>query len=116
MTFTEARLEVDNKLIRIMDPDATDEEIADGTFYPVYFQPPEDIHMQYPCIVYHRKTIGNVHADNRAYAHNYAFQVTLIDANPVSPYLDRLLELPYCKFDNHFRSEGLNHDVFTIYI
>lgn len=81
----------------------------------VYFQQPEGRVMQYPCIVYERERISAKYADNVMYDHQVGYDVTLIDRNPDSDVVDRLLALPLCSFSRHFATSGLNHDVFTIY-
>lgn len=81
----------------------------------VYFQPPASIKMQYPAIVYSRSNIGNTNADDAMYTQNRSYEVTVIDANPDSSIVDRLSRIPKCRFDRHFSSDNLNHDVFTLY-
>ena len=81
----------------------------------VYFQPPESVKLNYPCIVYERSGIRADLADNKAYLKYKRYTVTYIDEDPDSDVPDRLLGLSYCSFDRHFISENLNHDVFTLY-
>lgn len=81
----------------------------------VYFQPPESVKLKYPAIVYTRSSIRNNHADDKKYRMNHAYQVTLIDPDPDSPFVDALNSLDYCSFDTHYTSDRLNHDVFTLY-
>lgn len=82
----------------------------------VYFQPPESVKIKYPAIVYKRKPIDTVHADNRIYIHRNSYEVVLIDKNPESVYAAKILELPYCEHIQHYPADNLNHDVFVIYI
>lgn len=82
----------------------------------VYFQPPSSIRMTYPAIVYSRKTLDNIHANNTVYGQRKAYEITLIDPNPDSEYVDAISKLPYCAWDRHYTADNLNHDVFTIYI
>ncbi len=81
----------------------------------VYFQPPESIKLDYPCIVYERSGIRADSANNRPYLKRKRYTVTCIDGDPDSEIPDKLLELKYCSFDRHFISDNLNHDVFTLY-
>lgn len=80
----------------------------------VYFQPPESIKMKYPAIVYARNSIQNTFADNSAYIQSLEFQITVIDEDPDSEIVEKISKLPMCRFDRHFKSENLNHDVFTL--
>lgn len=81
----------------------------------VYFQPPESVKMKYPAIVYSLSNIENRRADDRMYKQMKAYQVILIDPNPDSKYVDEIAQLPYCRFDRHYRSDNLNHYVFNLY-
>lgn len=81
----------------------------------VYYQPPESLKMKYPAIVYARKTIDNSYANNSVYKQNYAYEITVIDKNPDSEIVNKVSKLPTCRFDRHFKSDNLNHDVFTLY-
>lgn len=81
----------------------------------VYHQPPENFKLKYPCIVYERDKDDALYADNRPYNRRIRYNLTLIDKDSVSQYLELIMELPLCAYDRHFTSDGLNHDVFTIY-
>lgn len=81
----------------------------------VYFQPPASVKMEYPAIVYERRDIVNDFADNNVYKQGHSYQVTVIDKNPDSEIVNKISKLPTCKFDRHFASENLNHDVFRIF-
>lgn len=80
-----------------------------------YFQPPSSVRMQYPAIVYSRKNVEKRSADDMAYRKLPSYELVLIDKNPDSEFVDKLLDLPYCSFDRHYESDNLNHDVFTLY-
>ena len=82
----------------------------------VYFQPPENLKLSYPCIVYERSGSKNEYADNLKYLKHGRYTVTYIDQDPDSHIISELEELPYCTFDRHFISDNRNHWVFTIYI
>ena len=81
----------------------------------VYFQPPENTRMRYPAIRYQRYRLDADHADNLPYRMAGAYQVTVIDADPDSGIVERVARLPMCRFDRHYASDNLNHDVFIIY-
>lgn len=81
----------------------------------VYFQPPESIKMQYPAIVYSRDDIDNNFANNSVYMQSLAYSITVIDSDPDSEVVDRVSKLPRCQYDRHYKSDNLNHDIFTIY-
>lgn len=86
----------------------------------VYFQPPPNVTMQYPAIVYERDDSFLASADNIPYAFMWRYQVTYIDHfpkgdAPESDVIAKLAALPYSDFSRHFATSGLNHDVFVIY-
>lgn len=81
----------------------------------VYFQPPESLKMSYPAIRYSLADFSRKFADNAAYLQKPCYEITLIDKNPDSKYVEKLLSLCFCAFDKHYKSDNLNHWVFTIY-
>jgi len=81
----------------------------------VYFQPPPSVKMSYPCIVYERSYIHTTKADNMNYLNRVRYTVTLIGASPESEFIKEILEIPMCSYDRFFTSDGLNHDVFSLY-
>lgn len=81
----------------------------------VYFQPPSTVTMTYPAIVYERNTAQTKFADNNPYSSVVRYTVTLIDKNPDSSVLAKIMLLPMCTMNRHFTSNNLNHDVFDLY-
>lgn len=81
----------------------------------VYFQPPESLKMQYPCIRYERNPALTRYANNHPYTISDGYELILIDKNPDSETYYKLLELPLCRHERHYIVDNLNHDVFYIY-
>jgi len=81
----------------------------------VYFQTPKNIQLNYPCIIYKLNDIDDKKADNTSYIKRKSYQVTLIHKDPDNEIQDKILELPYCKFNNYFSSDNLHHYVYTIF-
>jgi len=81
----------------------------------VYFQPPTNTIMQYPCIVFKRDRESVQHADNRRYRHTKGYQVTIITKDVDSDIPEKVAELPLCSFDRFFTAENLNHDVYILF-
>lgn len=82
----------------------------------VYFQPPTNIRMEYPCIVYNYARGRDYWADNAIYEAIACYEITVIDKDPDSKIATEIHnKLPYCSFDRVFRSDNLNHFTFTIY-
>lgn len=81
----------------------------------VYYQPPENFKMKYPCIVYELEDVNIKFADNGAYSLFDRYQVTLLRHDPDSPIIRKILGLPFSSFSRHYATSGINHDVFVIY-
>ena len=81
----------------------------------VYFQPPSNVRMKYPAIVYTRTGIEPIHADNGAYRMTPSYEVVVIDSNPDSDIVYKIAQLSKCRHMRHYEEENLNHDVFRIY-
>ena len=81
----------------------------------VYFQTPESIKIEYPCIVYERSKINTRWANNKPYELNTAYQLVVVDKDPESLIIDEVAKLPYCEHVRHYTADNLNHDVFTLY-
>ena len=81
----------------------------------VYYQPPETIKMAYPAIRYSKSRIETRKAEDSIYLKNTRYEVIVIDPRPDNPVIDKLLELPHCFYDRHYKSDNLNHDALTLY-
>ena len=82
----------------------------------VYFQPPASKKLKYPCIVYNLSDISSRYANDKAYLNTKAYQVTVIDRDPDSDLVSRLMaHFSYISFDRHFNADNLNHDVLRLY-
>lgn len=82
---------------------------------PLYFQPPENLSMTYPCLRYEWDRTYDQYADNGKYILHRGYMLTYIGKDPDDPVLDRLLALPLCSFVRHYVADTLNHTVFLIY-
>lgn len=80
----------------------------------VYYQPPESIKIKYPAIIYSRNDIDNNFADDIVYMQNHTYQIIVIDANPDSEIVNKMSKLPMCRYNRHYTSDNLNHDVFIL--
>lgn len=71
--------------------------------------------MLYPCIVYERAGIEKKTANNQTYLIHMRYRVTVIDKNPDSLIPIMVATLPKCSHEQHFVSDNLHHDIFTLY-
>ena len=81
----------------------------------VYFQPPTNLSMEYPCIVYSRDTIQTDFSGNQPYNRMRRYSITVIDRNPDSAIVDAVGALERCSHSRSFKADDLNHDVFQLY-
>lgn len=81
----------------------------------VYFQPPNNLAIKYPCIVYERDTADTAYADNIPYRYTKRYTVTIIDRDPDSTIPLRVAALPTSRHSQSFTSDNLYHDVYNIF-
>jgi hypothetical protein len=81
----------------------------------VYFQPPSNVEMVYPCIVYKLAAFDTKYANNKLYNFRKRYEITVIDQDPDTGIPDKVLKLPLCRFDRPYVFENLNHYVFDLY-
>lgn len=82
----------------------------------VYFQPPASVNILYPCFVYRIGSGDAKYANNMAYSYVNSYDVLYITKRPDLDMIDQVLrELPMCRLNNTYCSEGLNHYAFTLY-
>lgn len=87
------------------------EEVTDH----VYFQPPANVQMQFPCIIYSRDGTSTDHANNGLYRHAKRYQVTVVDRNPDTELADKVEALRHASFERFFAADDLNHYVFSLF-
>ena len=81
----------------------------------VYYQPPENLKMEYPAIRYSKSDEEDIYANNIKYLSMSVYDLVVIDKKPDNPVIKKLLELPYSKLDRHYEADGLNHDIIRIF-
>lgn len=82
----------------------------------VYYQPPENLRMEYPAIVYFKRRPKTQYADDIKYSNRDSYEVVIIDKRPDNPVINKILELPFSSYDRHYISNNLHHDVIILYI
>lgn len=97
------RIELHNKLVELLGSEN------------VYYRPPENLKMTYPCIRYHRDDIRSERADNINYRNTDRYILTVIDKKPDNEVIEKIMTLPMTSYDRHYESDNLNHDTIVIY-
>ena len=103
------RLVLDEILAGILNQTA-----SDGDRH-TYFNPLSSVRMKYPAIRYSLRNVNLKFANNGVYRKTPSYEVTLIDTNPDSEYVDKILQIPYCRLDRFYIADNLNHWTFTIH-
>jgi hypothetical protein len=81
----------------------------------VYFQPPVNVQLQYPCIIYKRDFADTKFADDKPYNHTLRYMITIIDPNPDSEIPNKVASMRMSLFNRFFTADNLNHDVYSVY-
>lgn len=98
-----SRLKIDNLLRDLLGPGGH-----------LYFQPPPNLSMKFPCIVYERARINTRFADNSPYHLNDVYQVTYIDTDSDSEMPDKIAKLDRCVFERFYISDNKYYSVFRL--
>jgi len=86
------------------------------TFTPnVYFQPPNNIELKYPCIIYKRDFADTKFADDIPYNHRLRYQIMVIDPDPDSDIPGKVASMPMSLFNRFYTADNLNHDVYNVF-
>lgn len=99
------RLEVRGKLISIMEDCGEEPHL--------YYQPDASMTLQYPCMIYHLKTLTTRCADDLPYYKTIAFDITYVTRSPASKVPTRMLDEPQFFFDRYYTAENLHHYAYT---
>lgn len=81
----------------------------------IYYNPPTTLKMNYPAIRYNLSIIKSTHANDRKYSNQKRYDLIVICKESDPEVVDKLLELPYCSFNTHYKSDNLNHYSLTLY-
>lgn len=81
----------------------------------VYYQPPENVKIKYPAIIYSKDGIDDVPADDTKYLINKSYEIIVVDRRPDNPVIDKLLSLPLSRYDRSYVHDNLHHDVIILY-
>lgn len=82
----------------------------------VYFQPGTNITLKYPCIVYELNNMDVDKADNRPYITHDVYTITHIYKSPSSNLRKEMMDaFDFIGYNRPFKSDGLYHDVYTLY-
>lgn len=82
----------------------------------VYYQPPTNVRISYPAIIFRLENIDQRFADDYMYNKDRAYLVTLVHPDPDNDVIERLLwAFPKIRFDRAYDSDNLHHYVYVLY-
>lgn len=83
----------------------------------VYFQPPANVHLEYPCFIVHRAGAYHPKADDINYFYRPSYKVMYVNRDEPDPdTIARVLEhFPRSQYTGHSVVDNLHHDYFTIF-
>lgn len=81
----------------------------------VYYQPPSSVTMSYPAIRYSKSKPDVKRADNEVYLKTNCYEIIVISKRPDEPVIEEIEKLPNSRWERHYVSDNLNHDVLTLY-
>lgn len=82
----------------------------------VYFQPPANVRMVYPCVRYSRSRPSSLRADDMAYRFIQGYELIVIDRNPDSPIPQYIVEhFQMAVINATYVVDNLYHTPITLY-
>lgn len=81
----------------------------------VFFQPPDNVSLTYPCIVYSWSKGSTMHADSRPYLFVPLYDITVIEKDPECPISVRVGKtLRGASYDRGWIIDNLYHNNFVV--
>ena len=82
----------------------------------VYFQPPSNVMLKYPCIVYRKSGSSSLRANNRNYVTTPEYAMTVIDRDPDSQLPQHILgSFAMCEDGTVYVVDGIYHTPITLH-
>ena len=81
----------------------------------VYFQPPQNTRLVYPCIIYKLSNLPVEWANNLPYRWTESYEMTYITSDANDSMVGRLISLRETRFVRYYSADNLHHFVYVIY-
>lgn len=109
----ERRLQLQEKLEELFSEKVA--KLEDGS-PAILFQPPENVKLKYPCIIYNYESDYFRHANDHGYYLKAQYEITVIDRDPdTTIWYEIVSSFSYCKHNRRFVTDNLYHDVIGLY-
>lgn len=80
----------------------------------VYFQPPTNIQLVYPCILYSKTTIRTKYANDNPYILQDEYSLLYITRDPDDENVRKIARLKSCSAGRFYTADNLYHYPYTI--
>lgn len=82
----------------------------------LYFQPPGEEGLKYPCLLYTKSSGDTLFANNKDYMYHRQYELTFIYEDPDDETPRNVMrQLDYCRANRHFITNNLHHDTMVLY-
>lgn len=82
----------------------------------VYYEPPANVSLSYPAIIYSRDNDDSRYADDSTYIQRIRYTVNIITCSACDTYIEEMkAKFQYVRFDRHYTHDNLHHNVFTLF-
>ena len=82
----------------------------------VYFQPSENIKLNYDCIIYKKGKAKKFRANNNIYINKDFYELLVISKKPDNHIVDELEKsFKYCEHQTSYTANGLYHSVVNLF-
>lgn len=82
----------------------------------VYFQPPSNLRLTYPCIIYKLDNLNVRFANNGTYHYMDEYSLTYITRDPDDENIRKIpLALPYCTMTNTATADNIRNYYYRLY-
>lgn len=87
-----------------------------GFLPAAYFQPPANIQLVYPCIIYNKSNLLDSYGNDDIYISNQQYKLIVIDKDPDSDVADRINKyFKHCTITSYYSMDNLNHTTLTLF-
>ena len=82
----------------------------------LYYQPPSNIKLKYPCIIYNKNGIRTTYADDQIYKRHQQWQLMVIGTHPDDETAEQIMEhFEYCSINQYYTVDNLRHVTLTLF-
>lgn len=82
----------------------------------VYFQPPNNLKIKYPCIVYNKRIVDTKYANDDVYSIKQRYEVIAMSNDPDNTLAEQILKsIQYCTISSTFVVDNVYHTTLRLY-